>query len=1090
MRVYGKWALFCAAAILISAGAGAQEKEPPAPVSAGPEGGLSYHPDERGNRVPDFSYSGYMAGEKAIPDAPARVLVPLEKGDATQRIQSALDYVASLPAGENGIRGAVLLEKGNYVLNGTLEINASGVVLRGSGMGEEGTVLTGAGTTRQTLIRVSGKNDRQQGQAVRITTAYVPVNAREFQVTAPHSFREGDMVLVKRPSVKKWIADLGMEEFGGETGWLGWKPGERDIVWDRKITAVRGNTIVLDAPLTTALDTVYGGGSIAAYHWPGRIRQVGVENLSCRSAYDKDNPKDEAHRWMAITLENVCDAWIRQVVFRHFAGSAVAVYESGKRITVEDCKSLAPVSEIGGQRRYTFYTSGQQTLFQRLYAEQGYHDFAAGFMAAGPNAFVQCKSHLPSSFSGAIDSWASGLLFDNVRIDGEALSFLNRGQDGQGAGWTAANSVMWQCAASRVDCYSPPAARNWAFGIWASFAGNGYWGSVNDHVEPRSLYYAQLAARLGDSVTERAHLLPGGTGSTSSPTVEEAASLAAASFEPAVLLPEWIDRAAEREPIPLAPAGLKTIDQLVKMTGDAGERLSTKQERRKASGGHAGPAGNNTSPGSVSVPILLKNGWLQRGNTVLTGKRQGVRWWRGDARPYGAAEASAHITRFVPGRTGKGYTDDLRTVTDSMEVRHVLALEHNYGLWYDRRRDDHERVRRMNGDVWPPFYELPFARSGNGIAWDGLSKYDLTKYNTWYWMRLREFARLAEQKGLILIHQNYFQHNILEAGAHWADFPWRSANNINNTGFPEPPPYAGDKRIFMARQFYDVNDPVRRELHRAYIRKCLDNFSGSSNVIQLTGEEFTGPLHFVQFWLETILEWEKETGRQSLTGLSATKDVQDSILNDPLRAAAVDIIDIRYWHYREDGSLYAPGGGQSLAPRQHARLVKPGREGFQQVYEAVRQYRERYPGKAVIYSANGGSNYPWAVFMAGGSMAAIPEISEPGFLEAAATMQPAAAPALSETSGGSSGKTAEGQAPGPAQGTWILENAEGEKIIYCESPGTLALNPEGGNAGMFRLYRIDPVTGELLTEPETIKAGEVIEMEKEGGGPVVLWLSR
>ena len=36
-------------------------------------------------------------------------------------------------------------------------------------------------------------------------------------------------------------------------------------------------------------------------------------------------------------------------------------------------------------------------------------------------------------------------------------------------------------------------------------------------------------------------------------------------------------------------------------------------------------------------------------------------------------------------------------------------------------------------------------------------------------------------------------------------------------GFPEPPPYAGDKRIFMAEQFYDVTNSSRRVLHRAFI---------------------------------------------------------------------------------------------------------------------------------------------------------------------------------------------------------------------------------------------------------------------------------
>ena len=41
----------------------------------------------------------------------------------------------------------------------------------------------------------------------------------------------------------------------------------------------------------------------------------------------------------------------------------------------------------------------------------------------------------------------------------------------------------------------------------------------------------------------------------------------------------------------------------------------------------------------------------------------------------------------------------------------------------------------------------------------------------------------------------------------------------------------------------DISHPVRRELHRQYIRQCLNNFADNSNVIQLTSAEFTGPLH-------------------------------------------------------------------------------------------------------------------------------------------------------------------------------------------------------------------------------------------------------
>jgi hypothetical protein len=101
-----------------------------------------------------------------------------------------------------------------------------------------------------------------------------------------------------------------------------------------------------------------------------------------------------------------------------------------------------------------------------------------------------------------------------------------------------------------------------------------------------------------------------------------------------------------------------------------------------------------------------------------------------------------------------------------------------------------------------------------------------------------------------------------------------------------------------------------------------DNFSNNNGVIQLIGEEFTGPLHFVQFWLDVIKDWEKETGKKQIIGLSVTKDVQDAILANPAYASVVDLIDIRYWHYQADGIAYEPKGGQNLAPRQHARLLK------------------------------------------------------------------------------------------------------------------------------------------------------------------------
>ena len=1001
------------------------------PLTLEKNGKLNYIPDLQGNKIPDFSYAGYQSGNQEIPSVEIKITVTAQDGDATQRIQNAINYVAGLPVDKNGFRGAVLLGKGEFEVLGQLKLKTSGVVLRGSGVKE--TTIIGAGLDRQTLIRVYGINDIKITNKIQITDSYVPVNSLTFNLANADAFKVGDQIRITRPSTAEWLDTTKTWTFGGDVSSLGWKPGEEDIIWYRKITAINGTQINIDAPITTALDQKFGGGYIEKYDWKGRIENVGVENLSLVSTFDATNPKDENHRWMAVTIENTQNAWVRQVNFKHFAGSAVNILATGKCITVEDCKSLEPVSEIGGQRRYTFQTNGQQTLFQRLYSEYGYHDFAVGYLAAGPNAFVQCKAYLPFSYSGAIDTWASGVLFDVINIDGNALNYSNIGQDARGAGWTAANSVFWQCSASRVYNFKPPTAQNWAFGTWSEFQGDGFWDFSNEHINPRSLYYAQLAERLNKNVDSRAQLQEKITEATSSPTVEQARLMTLAAAFPIPQLEDFIDSASSRNPITISAKNAISLD---KVKTPKLSFVSTKTD------------------------LKVEKGWLVKNHQVLTGSRLSVPWWSGGIQGSDITKAQPALTRYVPGRIGKGLTDDLEDLTDTMVLKSQLIVEQNYGLWYDRRRDDHERIRRMSGEVWAPFYELPFARSGQGIAWDGLSKYDLTKYNPWYWGRLKQFAELADEKGLVLIHQNYFQHNIIEAGAHYADFPWRTANNINATGFLEPVPYAGDKRLFLADQFYDENHPTRRALHQAYIRQCLNNFVGNSSVIQFISEEYTGPLHFAKFWVQTIKAWENETGNNQLIGLSTTKDVQDAILEDKELNSTIDIIDIRYWHYQADGTVYAPLGGQSLAPRQQARQFKPKKTSFEQVYRAVREYRDKYPEKAVMYSGDNYPSYSWASFMAGGSFTNI-KVNESGFLKAASQMRPV---------------TINNQA-------YALSDLNGGYIFYTDADvSTVDLNiPKSAFATW-----INPGSGKIISTQKLAKQTQNIK--KSGESSAVLWI--
>ena len=879
----------------------------------------------------DFSYAGYAANEQPIPDAPVRVVVPPITGDDGERIQAALDYVGRLKSDNRGVRGAVLLKPGEYEVAGQLVIKHSGVVLRGSGPGKNGTHLMATGRKRRTLVRMLGQENKSLGTS-RSIQGHVPIGAFTLKLASASLFKPGDRIMVTRPSTEAWVTAIGMSRF-----WLAdkapriWKAGELDITWDRTIQAVEKDTVTLDAPLSMALDPEWGNANVAPYTWPGRITQVGVENLQLVSAYDTSRPKDEDHAWMGITLEHVRDAWVRGVTFRHFTGSAVSIWESASRVTVVDCLSLEPISENGGWRRRTFFTAGQQTLFLRCFSEQGRHDFAVGHCAAGPNAFVHCDARMALDDSGPIGAWATGVLYDNVNIDGDGLRLGFRGTELQFSGWTAANSMLWQCTAAHIDCYHPPMAQNWAIGCWADFEGDGHWGAFNEFVNPKSLMQAlvtqRVGAKAGAFIGKGVIHPPGST----RPKPEQAQFMVANSNGPAPQLTEVIAESIKAHPLPIEDTGSRTIDNVLTQHPD----LLPPMIKR------------------MSQLLSLINGQLRVGKKRLQGKTMDTYWWRGRAVPQSIEfkRAKPEITRFVPGRTGTGWTDDLDVLTSRMADENIVAAYQHPGLWYDRRREDHQRVRRMDGEVWAPFDEMPFARSGQGTAWDGLSRYDLTRYNPWYFDRLKTFAQHAECKGLVLLNNHYFQHNILEAGAHWADFPWRSANNINNTDFPEPPPYAGDKRIFQAHLFYDVTHPVRRTLHRAYIRHHLEMLKDCANVIHMTSGEYTGPLAFTQFWLDTIGQWEQETGTQVLTALSCTYDIQEAILKDPARAGVVDIIDIRYWTPQPDGRGAGPQGGIDLSPRQQ-NYQGPGNNAHA-FKAAVARYRERFPEKAVICSSMG-----------------------------------------------------------------------------------------------------------------------------------------
>jgi hypothetical protein len=93
------------------------------------------------------------------------------------------------------------------------------------------------------------------------------------------------------------------------------------------------------------------------------------------------------------------------------------------------------------------------------------------------------------------------------------IRLYNRGDYGTSHGWAAAHSVAWACDVTprgRLVVQAPPTAQNYAIGCSGQILGKGPYpgapgfieGSNRPGLEPRSLYDAQLAERLGAHRTE------------------------------------------------------------------------------------------------------------------------------------------------------------------------------------------------------------------------------------------------------------------------------------------------------------------------------------------------------------------------------------------------------------------------------------------------------------------------------------------------------------------------------------------------------------------------------------------------------------
>lgn len=475
-------------------------------VNVGAGGHLSYTSDIKGNKIPDYSGVGYMNSELPVPTVAVVKIVYPEAGDNLVNIQNAIDEVAALPLDANGFRGTILFKSGTYNISNSITVNASGIVLRGEGESAAGTHFIATKTAQHTLIKFVGAAGTTNISATKkaITDAYVPIGAKQVTVESGHSFIVGDQVFIHRIPNAAWISLLGMDLLTTiDPLATNWTASAYDLYYQRKVMAVNGNIITLDAPNMDIVDPLYATAELSKYS-SARIEKCGIENMRISSIFA--SAIDENHGWEAISFDNIINGWATNIEAYYFGYSAVHILSGAAWITVDNCKMLDAKSTIDGSRRYSFNVDGQRNLVKNCTTRDGRHDYVNGSRVCGPNVFYNCTATLQNNDIGPHHRWSTGILFDNIIGNGR-IDVQNRTVSGSGHGWSGAQIMFWNCTAARMVVQDPPGDHiNWAIGcICPDITNVGDWVT-----EPRgfvesqgtkitaipSLFLAQLNDRL------------------------------------------------------------------------------------------------------------------------------------------------------------------------------------------------------------------------------------------------------------------------------------------------------------------------------------------------------------------------------------------------------------------------------------------------------------------------------------------------------------------------------------------------------------------------------------------------------------------
>lgn len=453
-------------------------------------------------RLPDFSYAGYHAGRRDIPNPP--VVVNVVRDCGARGNGDADDTAAFRCAFDRARDGAISVPPGRYRLRDQLSFDRSNVVLRGAGREDTTLIFT------RSLAEAAGFNAQDDDPSLSkwsfeggmITSSggrhhgHTAVVARAsrgdtwLRLRSSDGIHRGDTVILRMED-HGGSHSLSRELYGGQA--TGRAPGE--AYFPVRIAQVDGDRVQLDQPLRFDVDTDWNP-HLDVYD---AISEIGIENLTIqfpRTPY-RGHHQERGYNAIGFPRPLVFDAWISNVAIEN-ADNGILV-DDAARVTVRNVV-------LRGDR------PGHAAYYAWEYA-QGHHGITAGTSTLVENVTVNMNFvHELTVVEGT-----SGNAF--VDIDGDhglsldhhggapmenLFSRIHRGVDwhcGGGARWpeSGARGTFWNFD-NTID---PPPWAEIQTNVIGQIAGNderhtdhAQWFEDIGNLEPGNLYAAQLQRRL------------------------------------------------------------------------------------------------------------------------------------------------------------------------------------------------------------------------------------------------------------------------------------------------------------------------------------------------------------------------------------------------------------------------------------------------------------------------------------------------------------------------------------------------------------------------------------------------------------------